>query len=126
MNYYEFFEYFLSKILISFLEQHVQIIEFRHIFGCVIDDDANPIGVKKECEMIDRVVKTLQMQYPLLQVKIINCSLKFLGKPHCQAMIDATLEAQNYTDMVVGFDMVCEEDVNLGIAEFAPMILEAR
>ena len=126
MNYYEFFEYFLSKILITFLEQHVVIIEFRHIFGCVIDDEGNPIGVKKECEMIERVVKTLQMQYPLLQVTIINCCLKFLGKPHCQAMLDATFEAQTYTDMVVGFDMVCEEDECMAISECVPLILEAR
>jgi len=60
LNYYEFFEYFLHKILHSFIEQHVMIVEFRHIFNCVIDDDGNPIGVKAELDIIEKVVKTLQ------------------------------------------------------------------
>jgi len=34
----------------------VNIIEFRHIFGLVIDDYGKPIGVKRECEIFERVI----------------------------------------------------------------------
>lgn len=41
-------------------------------------------------------------------------------------MLAATLEAQNYTDMVVGFDMVNEEDAYQPIGDFVREIYEAR
>ena len=59
-NYVEFFEYILGKVIRSFIDQHVIIIELRHIFGCVVDDDEKPIGVKAECEIFERVVKQVQ------------------------------------------------------------------
>ena len=68
--------------------------------------------MEAECKIINRVVNILQQEHPLLRVRIINCALKIIGKPHVDAMIEATLEAQKFTDMVVGFDMVNEEDAN--------------
>lgn len=56
LNYYEFFEYNLMKICQSFIDQHVMVVELRHIFGCVVDDDGNPVGVEKECEIFKRVL----------------------------------------------------------------------
>jgi len=41
-------------------------------------------------------------------------------------MIAATFEAQKHTDMVVGFDIVCEEDTHAPLSEYVPQILQAR
>jgi len=53
-------------------------------------------------------------------MKIIACGLKVLGKSHIQSQIDACFESKKYTDMVVGFDMVNEEDFTPEIDEFLP------
>ena len=58
-------------------------------------------------------------------MKIIACALKALGKDHVQQQIDAYFEAAKYSDMVVGFDLVQEEDFNPGISEFLPQIYAA-
>ena len=40
--------------------------------------------------------------------------------------IDATFEAKKYTDMIIGFDMVNEEDFTPEVDFFMPQIYEAK
>ena len=59
--------------------------------------------------------------FPLFEMKIVACGLKVLGKDHIQTQIDACFEAPNYApDMVIGFDMVNEEDFTPELDEFMP------
>ena len=51
-------------------------------------------------------------------MRIIACGLKIVGKEHIQSQIDAVMEADKYTSMVAGFDMVNEEDYNMKTDEF--------
>jgi hypothetical protein len=53
-------------------------------------------------------------------MKIIACGLKVLGKGHVQSQIDAVFESRKYSQMVIGFDMVNEEDFTPEIDEFLP------
>lgn len=68
----------------------------------------------------------MQQEIPLFRITVINQGLKMLGKWHVDAMLAATLEAQACSDMVVGYDMVCEEDKTPPISEFCKEILEAQ
>ena len=56
-------------------------------------------------------------------MKLIICGLKIRGKDNIQLAIDQTLQADHgegdpNSQMVVGFDMVNEEDYNLKIDDF--------
>jgi len=51
-------------------------------------------------------------------MKIVVCGLKIVGRSHIQAQIDAMHESVKYTKMVVGFDMVNEEDFTPPIDSF--------
>ena len=51
-------------------------------------------------------------------MKLIICGVKCLGREHMQRVIDAVIEADRYTKMVVGFDMVNEEDYHPGIENY--------
>lgn len=44
-NNYEFFEKILYKVFKVFIKEMVFVLELRHIFGMVIDDNGKPIGV---------------------------------------------------------------------------------
>ena len=55
------------------------MVEYRHIFGMVIDDDGKPIGVDEEMNIFSRVLKKIKRDFPLFSFKIIVCGLKILG-----------------------------------------------
>ena len=65
-------------------------------------------------------------------MKLIVTGLKFLGKDHIQSQLDAIEKAVKICDatngyrLVVGFDIVNEEDYNPGIDLFIEQILEMK
>jgi len=63
------------------IKQTVTVIEWKHIFGMVFDEDG-PVGVERECEIFNRVQKQIQNLFPLFQMKIVVCGLKIVGKDH--------------------------------------------
>jgi len=44
-NYHEFFEKILFKVCKIFIKQLVFILELRHVFGMMIDDDGKKLTV---------------------------------------------------------------------------------
>lgn len=64
-NYAEFFEKILFKVCKVFIKQMVSVLELRHIFGMVIDDDGKPVGTEAELEIFERVLQKVQRDYPL-------------------------------------------------------------
>jgi len=125
-NYHSFFEFILLKIFESYINQNVMIVELRHIFDVIFDDDDKPIGVERECQIFHKVLAEVQQKHPLFRCTIINQALKIIGKSHVDAMLAATFEAQKYTDLCVGFDIVCEEDTHDPIKTYVAQILRAR
>jgi len=117
-NYVEFFEKIFYKVCKVFIKEMVFVLELRHIFGMVIDDDGNSIGVQEEMKIFQRVLAKVQRDYPLFTFKIIVCGLKIVGKDHCIKMMKATTEGKALSDLVVGFDMVNEEDYTPPLLDF--------
>lgn len=54
-NYHEFFEKILFKVCKLFLKQMVTVLELRHVFGMMIDDDGNKLTVAQEMAIYHRV-----------------------------------------------------------------------
>lgn len=59
-------------------------------------------------------------------MKIVACGLKLFGLPHSQSQIDAFFDAKKYSNMVSGFDLVCEEDYNPALEVYMEQIYKAR
>lgn len=126
-NYSEFFEKILFKICKVYIKEMVFVLELRHIFGMVIDDDGNPIGVEEELKIFERVLKKIQRDYPLFTYRLIVCGLKILGTEHIVKMCEATqLSSRLSKNLISGFDMVNEEDYTPGILEFVKCIKECQ
>ena len=124
-NYHLFFEKIMYRASRDLVEQLATVIEWKHIFGMVFDENG-PLSLERECAIFERVAKILKERFPLFQMKIVACGLKVLGKWHIQTQIDAYFDSKQYTDMVIGFDMVNEEDYTDPILDFLPQIYEAR
>jgi len=82
------------------------------------DDDQNAIPVAEEIAIFKECEEAIRQYFPLFRIKIIVCGLKVLGNEHIQSMLDAMLSIKENSDMVVGFDMVNEEDYNMPIDDF--------
>lgn len=52
--------------------------------------------------------------------------MKLLGHDHCIKMLEGTTEGNLLSELVVGFDMVCEEDITPPIKDFVQMIHDHR
>lgn len=118
-NYAQFFEMIMYRVCKNLIKQCVTVVEFKHIFGMVFDDDGI-LSLERELAIFDKMQKLIQNLFPLFKMKIIACGLKIVGKDHIQTQIDACFEAPKYSDLVVGFDMVNEEDFTPDIDHFLP------
>lgn len=110
------------KVFQVCIDENVFIVELRHIFGFVFDDERNAIEVKGELEIYDKCVKAMQATYPQFTCKIIICGLKILGKEHVQMQIDGMIEGMGYEGLkylIAAYDMVNEEDTTQPIQHFA-------
>ena len=88
----------------------------------VIDDDGKQVGLKEEVDIFKRVLAKVQRDYPLFKCRLIICGLKILGRDHCVKMLEGTTEGNLLSELVVGFDMVNEEDFTPPIVDFVHMI----
>lgn len=97
-----------------YIEELVSIVEYRHIFGMVFDEDG-PLSMEREMAIFHKVENVLRVRYPLFRIKIIACALKILGVDHFKGQIDFLSQADHDVGndkMIVGIDAVCEEDYN--------------
>ena len=102
----------------------VAVVEYRHILGCLFDDDGRTLTVQEELQIFKDVEDQIRTRFPLFRMKIIVCGLKIFGRGHIQSQLDGIIEADKITKMVSGFDMVNEEDYNPGIDAFLDQIIE--
>ena len=117
-NYKPFFERILYRVSRDFIKELVTVVEYRHIFGCLFDDDGKTIPLEEEIAIFEDVQKTLQARFPLFRMRLIICGLKLFGRGHIQSQLDAIIAADSKTNLISGFDMVNEEDYNPPIDEF--------
>ena len=124
-NYAQFFEQIMYRVSSNLVKQCVTIVEWKHIFGMVFDDEG-PLSLERELAIFEKVQKLIQAKAPLFQMKIVACGLKILGTGHIQTQIDAIFEAPKYSNMCIGFDMVNEEDFTPDLQSFLPQIYAAK
>ena len=131
-NYGSFFKKILMKVTLDYIDEMVTVVEYRHIFGMLFDEDG-VISLDREMQIWQDVYSAIRVQYPLFRMKIIVCGLKVLGNWHIQAMLDAMESAEKMESsepsgfqMVVGFDMVNEEDYTAPIDSFLEQMLTTK
>ncbi len=108
------------------LKQMVSYIEWRHIFGAVFGDDGKPIPFHEELDIFKRVLSNLQQEFPLFDYKIIVCGLKIVGHDFCKQQFDLMCMGLQTSDLIVGYDLVCEEDTNPPLKDYMQMLIDIK
>lgn len=64
INYAKFFEMILYRVCKDMIKQSVTVIEWKHIFGMVFDEDG-PLSLERELAIFERVQKQIKEMFPL-------------------------------------------------------------
>ncbi len=102
------------------------MVELRHNFGCLKDENQDPVPIEQELMIIESTVKHIQMDYPDFRARIIVTGFKFLGQEHAQRTLDILVECCKKSDLVAGFDLINHEDLSSPLLKFVPGILKAK
>ena len=61
-------------------DQNIFIVELRHIFGMLFDQDRNPVPLKEEIELLKEIIEHMKVETEYFEVKLIIVGLKIIGK----------------------------------------------
>lgn len=126
-NYHKFFRRILTAVLNNAIEEKVYAVELKHIFGCVINDNREIIDFKDEVKIFQECIEEAQKIEPLLSVKLIVCGLKIAGEGHVSQQLDFCSKGLvDYPDLIVGYDLVNEEDTTPPLKSFRSIVEAAK
>ena len=74
------------------MKSHIQIVELRHSFGSLVDENQNAVPVEEELKIIEHTIKHIQVDHPDFKTKIIVTGCKFLGQEHASRALDILQE----------------------------------
>jgi len=63
-NYHTFFEAILYRVCKNLLNQIVTVVEWKHIFGMVFDEEG-PLSLERELAIFTRVEGLIKQMFPL-------------------------------------------------------------
>ncbi len=128
----EFAEAFYEKAFRYYVSRGIYHIEIHLLLTEDLDACAEYIKTVRD------VYYRVKDEFPFFSVKIIGAGVKadtdrleyskkcFLNTLYAKENIKDCYDPEHISDFVIGFDLVNEEDTNLPLKDFAPMLLKAR
>ena len=79
-----------------------------------------------ELAMIQGIIDEVKQRVPHFEMTLILTSYKMIGQSHVTKILNhIKIGKERYPDLIVGYDMVNEEEFTPTISEFLPSILGA-
>jgi len=140
-KYKPFFERLLRAQIKSCIEQNIFIVELRHTTGCLfekcndlgltgpkLNQNCNkPIPLLDELDLIQNILNEVKQDCPHFELTLILTSYKMVGQSHVTKILEhIRIGKERYPDLVVGYDMVNEEEYTPSIDTFMPSVLGAQ
>ena len=70
-SYAPFFERILYRVCKDYSNELVTVMEFKHTFGGLYDENGNTLSLKQELAIIQKTERNIQQIMPLIQIRII-------------------------------------------------------
>lgn len=120
LTYKPFFVDYHRQMLREFHEDNVQYIELRMSLSKVYDADGKHYNEGEIVKMISEIVETFKKDHPgFFGVKIIYAKMRTLDNESVEAFLEKFVSLnKEFPDMVVGFDLVGQEDINNPLVRF--------
>jgi len=114
VNYEKNFEDYITHGLSLLADDGVQHVELRMPFKNLLysaSTEARTTEIEEIAEIMRRVIKRIRERHPDFTLKIIHANLRFRSNELISSDMQTTLEfRQRYPDLLVGYDLVAEED----------------
>jgi adenosine deaminase CECR1 len=109
--YRPFFKEYYEKAFLDMLEDNIQHVEIRFIFGDLFDLEDNKYSYDIVMQDLVAALSEAQKVDPAFTLKIIYSSFKFFNSESVQKEIENAFKLkQLYPDLITGFDLVAHED----------------
>jgi len=130
-NYNDFAKAFYDFTFRYYISRGIYHMEIHLLLMDDLEETAGYI------ETVRQVYYDVKKEYPFFFVKIIGAGLKadgdrleitrkcFLNTLYAQENIKDCSDPEHITNFVIGFDLINEEDTNLPLRHFAPLLLKA-
>lgn len=119
LAYRPFFKEYYERACDEMLNNNIQHLEIRFIFDHLYDLEKQEYPVETIVEDLKGVLTKIQKKSPEFTLKLIYTSFKFLDKPAVREDLIAAFELKKkYPEMIVGFDLVAEEEGHYGLSYY--------
>jgi len=83
-SYEHFFKKILYRSMKDYIKEQSTIVEIRHIFGCLFNDQG-PVSLEDELKLFEDLQRNIQNFTPLFQMRLIATGLKIVGRDQIKA-----------------------------------------
>ena len=125
-NYQDVYERYMKESFRSIREDGVQRVEYRYLPGLLFNDEG-PISMDQETEILNRLSEEETTRNPEFTVGFICTRRKNLSSEEMQQTLEHVYRlAQQYPKVVLGFDLVGEEETLNPITHYAEVLANFR
>ncbi|HCX99677.1 MAG TPA: adenosine kinase [Bacteroidales bacterium] len=111
LSYRPFFKEYYKKAFLDMLDDNIQHLEIRFIFGDLYDLEGNKYYNETIIKDLRDALMEVQKVDPMFTLKLIYSSFKFFDNESVGKEIEKAFQLkQLHPDLITGFDLVAEED----------------
>lgn len=121
------FRKYLKQGMLNFIADGVLHVEARTFIKTLFHADGTTLTVAEEMALFQDVIASVQADHPNFSLALIVQALKVWPLDHIEAyMRDGVQARKDYPDLIVGFDLVMEEDSFRSTLDTAPVLLKLK
>jgi adenosine deaminase CECR1 len=126
VNNQDVFESFMRESFRTMREDNLQRVEYKHLTGMLFNDSGN-VSVQEETKCLQRLTDELAENYSDFSVGYVYLGMKYeTPEVVAQAAEESYQLSQQYPKVVLGFDLVGEEETLNPISTYVPALAELR
>ena len=125
-NYKPFFVKMYTQVLTRMAEEGLLGVDFRYISQTIFDENGNSLEPDGYVDLVKEINDAVQEKYPWFHVNLIYSYYKGVPAETVPPRLEyARHLVQKYPDVVIGFDMVGDEDCGKDLMYYANVLRDA-
>ncbi len=118
---------YLKHVLTDYVKQNVQYLEVRSSLSPLYDLEGNPLTDAEHLQLLADVVKEMQAIDPAFSMKVIQAGSRHATLEQMEGKLERYAQlSQQFPRLLVGFDIVNQEDVLKGQLDYLPALLSFK
>jgi adenosine deaminase CECR1 len=126
-NYKPFFVALYTEVMMRMAEEGLMGVDFRYISQTIFDEDGRRLSPEEYIDTVKEIETKVRERYPWFTVRLIYCYYKGVPVESVPERLEfARRMIEKYPDVILGFDMVGDEDCGKDLKYYAPVLREAQ